>query len=162
MDTIYLVSVLLVPVITAVTLHEVAHGWMAYTQGDRTAWDAGRLTLNPIEHMDIVGSLLVPMLTGVLLGIPFGWAKPVPVDYGRLDARQGALVAAAGPLANLGMACVWAVLGMCADAAQNNGLEAMCSAGVVLNVAMFVLNMLPIKPLDGWRMLLCWSTRARA
>lgn len=142
-----------VPAILAVTVHEVAHGWTANRLGDPTAARLGRLTLNPLKHVDPVGTLLVPL--GLkLLGSPFlfGWAKPVPVVWRNLRhlRRDIALVAAAGPLANLAMLLAWAQL-LASPAARVPFLADMGWTGVVFNATIMTLNLIPIPPLDGSR-----------
>ena len=145
-----------VPLLFAVTIHEAAHGWLANRMGDPTAKRLGRLSLNPIRHVDPVGTLLVPAITFLLTGFIFGWARPVPIDASHFhNPRRGmALVALAGPAANLLMALGWALL---IRLAQNlagvpwiaDPLFAMGLMGVAFNVILAVLNLLPVPPLDG-------------
>ncbi len=157
---LFKVSIWAIPVLFAITLHEVAHGWMARAFGDRTAELLGRLSLNPLRHIDPVGTLVVP---GVLLAVGgplIGWARPVPVTMrGLRRPRLGmALIALAGPGANLLMAGVWcAVLALIARAhleqTLSNWVALMAQAGIVMNVVLAVFNLLPIPPLDGGRVL---------
>ncbi len=154
------VSIWAIPVLFAITLHEVAHGWMARWFGDRTAELLGRLSLNPLRHIDPIGTLLVP---GVLLafgGPLIGWARPVPVAARSLanPRRSMILIALAGPAANLLMAAGWCtVLGVIARVRLNETLvhwiALMAQAGIVVNVILAVFNLLPIPPLDGGRVL---------
>lgn len=151
------------PVIFAITLHEAAHGYVARHFGDPTAWQLGRVSLNPLRHIDPVGTIIVPALilaTSKLLaggGILFGWAKPVPVNFGRLRSpkRDMLWVAAAGPFANLAMALAWAILLKLAtlvpDSAFALPMAEMGKAGIKINAALMLLNLLPIPPLDGGR-----------
>lgn len=156
-NLIQTLAIYAIPVLFAITLHEAAHGYVARHFGDPTAWQLGRITLNPLRHIDPIGTLLVPALTVSLGGFFFGWAKPVPVDFGRLrNPKQDMLwVAAAGPGANLFMAFGWALLLKLAvvmlDNAYSLPLAEMARAGISVNAALMLLNLLPIPPLDGGR-----------
>jgi Zn-dependent protease len=158
---LYKVSFWAIPVLFAITLHEVAHGWMARYFGDRTAEMLGRLSLNPLRHIDPIGTVLVPGLLLAVGGLLFGWAKPVPVATSALrnPRRAMVLVALAGPAANLFMAMVWcAVLGAIVRVNGNETLDGwialMAQAGILTNVILAVFNLLPIPPLDGGRVLM--------
>lgn len=151
------------PVVLAITLHEAAHGYVARHFGDPTAHLAGRITLNPLRHIDPVGTILVP--AGILAlsslagggGILFGWAKPVPVNFGRLRNPKADMlwVAAAGPLANLVMAIGWALLFRLAVMMPESDyaipMARMADAGMQINAVLMMLNLLPLPPLDGGR-----------
>jgi Zn-dependent protease len=147
------------PVLLAITVHETAHGWVARSFGDKTAEMLGRLTLNPIKHIDPVGTILVPALMLLLPGgFVFGWAKPVPVDWRNFKhpKQDMAWVAAAGPASNLIMAVAWALaariaLGLPADNWIALPLLFMGVAGIFINTILMVLNLLPLPPLDGGR-----------
>ncbi|MBB1593554.1 site-2 protease family protein [Achromobacter sp. UMC46] len=162
-DIIQTIAVYAIPVIFAITLHEAAHGYVARMFGDPTAYEAGRISLNPARHIDPIGTLLVPvviLLASKLLGSPgmlFGWAKPVPVDFGRLrrPKRDMLWVALAGPAANLLMAVLWAfsLRLMLESGMQESFWFQMGVAGVNINLVLMALNLLPILPLDGGRIL---------
>ena len=151
------------PVLLAITLHEAAHGYVARHFGDPTADLAGRISLNPLRHIDPVGTILVP--AGILAlsslagggGILFGWAKPVPVNFGRLRNPKADMlwVAAAGPFVNLVMAVGWAILFTIAARSEPGAYSVpmlkMADAGIQINAVLMVLNLLPIPPLDGGR-----------
>lgn len=149
------------PVVFAITLHEAAHGYVARMFGDRTAELQGRITLNPLKHIDPVGTILVPgvlMLAAKLGGPPFvfGWAKPVPVAFGNLHnpKRDMLWVAAAGPAANFAMALAWGVLLKAVEpgaAFDNPHLLLMAKIGISVNLVLMALNLLPLPPLDGGR-----------
>ncbi len=151
-----------VPVVLAITLHEAAHGYVARQFGDQTAWMLGRVTLNPLRHIDPVGTVVVPLalfLASKLVpggGFIFGWAKPVPVNFANLrnPKRDMLWVAAAGPATNFAMALAWGILLRAAGGegpVQSEALAAMSLMGLNINVMLMVLNLLPILPLDGGR-----------
>jgi Zn-dependent protease len=158
---IYTLSYAAIPAIFAITVHEVAHGWVAKHCGDPTAAFAGRLTLNPLKHIDPIGTVVVPIALLLFSPFVFGWAKPVPVAFNNLDKpkRDMVLVAAAGPGVNLIMALIWALFGALQFAALSvadvgsQWLLDMAGFGVRINVVLAVFNMLPIPPLDGGRVL---------
>ncbi|MBI2318569.1 MAG: site-2 protease family protein [Betaproteobacteria bacterium] len=157
------IAIYALPVIFAITLHEAAHGYVARHFGDSTAHRLGRISLNPIRHIDLIGTIVLPLVILVTssffggAGMLFGWAKPVPVNFSALrDPKRDMLwVAAAGPAANLGMAIGWAVVFKVALSAPQNMFtipaSLMADAGIAVNVVLMVLNLLPILPLDGGR-----------
>lgn len=150
-----------IPIIFGITVHEVAHGWVASKLGDQTAKMMGRLTLNPIKHIDPVGTILVPLIMLMLTPYAFGWAKPVPVDWRNLrrPKQDMAWVAIAGPGANLGMLILWAILAKIVFLTGDlypgiaKMLFTMCSAGILINAILMILNLIPVPPLDGSRVL---------
>ena len=151
---------ILLPVLLAITVHEAAHGWAALQLGDSTAWQLGRVTLNPLKHIDPVGTVIVPIIMFTLSGLMFGWAKPVPVNwhYLRQPRRDMALVALAGPLANFLMAIIWAMIAKIGWITstwfeQSLFFFYMGQAGIIINAAFMILNLIPILPLDGGRIL---------
>ena len=146
------------PVLFAITVHEVAHGWIAARLGDKTALMLGRLTLNPVKHVDPIGTILVPGLLMLMqTGFLFGWAKPVPITWQNLKhpKRDMALVAAAGPTANLLMAVGWALVIRLGLLLGESGLALvfMGTAGIFIYTILMVLNLLPLPPLDGGRVM---------
>lgn len=162
MTIIQKIAIWALPILFAITVHEVAHGWVASKLGDQTAKLSGRLTLNPIKHIDWVGTIILPLLMLLFTSFIFGWAKPVPVDPRNLRHPRSdmAIVAAAGPIANLLMALFWAgiaKIGYMLLPEENwfsLPLVLMGNAGIIINVVLGVLNCLPIPPLDGGRVLL--------
>jgi Zn-dependent protease len=153
------VSIAAIPIVFAITVHEVAHGWVARHFGDRTAEAQGRLTLNPIHHIDPIGTVLVPALMLWLGGFLFGWAKPVPVNprFMRNPRANMVWVSAAGPGANLAMAVIWGFLMMVSQRVElgvaGDWLGSMAAVGIIINILLAVFNMLPIPPLDGGQVL---------
>lgn len=157
------IAVYTLPVLFAITVHEAAHGYVARRLGDDTAWQLGRVTLNPLKHIDPVGTVLMPVLmyfaTAGMPGGPmlFGFAKPVPVRFGNLrnPKRDMVWVALAGPGANLAQALLWGVLFYLFRAlgVTEDFYLSICDAGINVNVVMFVFNLFPLPPLDGGRIL---------
>lgn len=157
------IAIAALPVILAITLHEAAHGYVARHFGDSTAWLEGRITANPLKHIDPIGTIAVPLLilvTSIMAGTGgflFGWAKPVPVNFGNLrnPKRDMLWVAAAGPGANLAMALAWAALMKLTWILPLNyfslPMARMAEIGILINVSLMVLNLLPLPPLDGGR-----------
>jgi Zn-dependent protease len=157
-DIMARLSIFALPVLLAITLHEWGHAWSADKLGDSTARSLGRVSLNPIRHIDPFGTILVPAMLLMIGGFLFGWAKPVPVNprYFKSPRRDMALVALAGPAANLLMAAGWALVYKGAVVLLAGGnewlgipLAMMARAGIYLNIVLCVLNMLPLPPLDG-------------
>ncbi len=156
-DLIRTVTLYALPVLFAITVHEAAHGYAARYFGDNTAWQLGRVTLNPLAHIDPMGTILMPLLlyfatSGAFL---FGYAKPVPVRFGNLrhPKRDMVWVALAGPAANLAQALIWGALLYVLHGAgiTEPFFLKMCQGGVLVNVVMFAFNLFPLPPLDGGR-----------
>ena len=160
-NTLQLLSVAAIPMLFAITIHEAAHGWMAARYGDRTAERLGRVTLNPVKHIDPVGTIIVPVLMVMMSGYFFGWAKTVPVNGFNLrnPKRDMIPVALAGPGANLLMALGWAIIyHLVASLTPALGeyarfFTSMARIGIIFNLILMVFNLLPILPLDGGRIL---------
>lgn len=162
MDFSELIQTILIyalPVLFAITLHEAAHGYVAHRLGDNTAWMMGRVTLNPLPHIDPMGTVLMPILLYVATGgsFLFGYAKPVPVRFGHLHhpKRDMVWVAVAGPLSNLIQAVLWGVVFYLLHIAEvsERYFTEVCKAGLQVNVVMFAFNLFPLPPLDGGRVL---------
>lgn len=162
MDTARLIqeiAIYALPVLFAITVHEAAHGYAARRLGDDTAWRLGRVTLNPMSHIDPIGTVLMPLMlyfatSGAFL---FGYAKPVPVRFGNLNhpKRDMVWVALAGPASNFVQALAWGVLfyALLFLGVEEPFFQQMCKAGVGVNISLFVLNLFPLPPLDGGRIL---------
>ncbi|WP_305823726.1 site-2 protease family protein [Massilia brevitalea] len=151
------IAVFALPVLFAITLHEAAHAYAARRLGDNTAYAQGRMTLNPLVHIDLFGTIIIPIALYVTTGFVFGYAKPVPVQFGNLrnPKRDMAWVALAGPAANLLMAFLWVVFGMllAAFGIDEEFLSKMARAGLLTNLLIFAFNLFPLPPLDGGRVL---------
>jgi len=151
-------TISIIPVLLAITVHEAAHGYAAKHFGDKTAYFLGRITLNPIKHIDPIGTVVIPGML-LLLSAPFlfGWAKPVPVNFSNLNNPKKDMmwVALAGPASNLVMAIIWAIiLGLFKSSGASYALFVigMAQVGIMINLVLMLLNLLPIPPLDGGRM----------
>lgn len=160
LSTFQLLVIAILPTLFAIVVHEVSHGWVARQLGDNTAYAAGRLTLNPLKHIDPIGTILVPAVLILTVHFAFGWAKPVPIDWRNLrhPKRDIALVAAAGPGANLVMAIIWALLMKLGtllphDFSLRTPLMYMGLFGILINAVLLVFNLVPIPPTDGGRIL---------
>lgn len=163
---IQILSTVAIPLLFAITVHEAAHGFVASKLGDKTALILGRVTLNPIKHIDLIGTIFLPLMMLYLGGFVFGWAKPVPINWQNLQhpKRDSALVAIAGPVSNLMMALIWAlickIIIFFVNSNLSNSLEIISITtvlynaskfGIMINCALIILNMIPIPPLDGSR-----------
>lgn len=167
LTTLQTFAVWVLPVLFAITVHEVAHGYVANMFGDKTAMILGRLTLNPLKHIDLIGTILVPAILFFLGGFVFGWAKPVPINARNMrhPARDMAIVAAAGPISNLLMAFIWAAVAKLGLILVGHNLTVflaliyMGKAGIMINLVLGTLNLIPIPPLDGSHILLLFLPR---
>ena len=156
-ELIQKIAVYALPVLFAITVHEASHGYVARMFGDTTAFVAGRVSLNPLKHIDPIGTIVVPAIMLLLSGMMFGWAKPVPVNFGALrhPKRDMIWVAAAGPVSNLVMAIIWTLFLTFQQSigSDEQFFQAMALAGVQVNLIFMALNLLPIPPPDGGRIL---------
>lgn len=144
-----------IPVLFAITVHETAHGWVAMKLGDRTAWMMGRITLNPVKHIDPIGTILIPTVLYFTSGFIFGYAKPVPINFNALRSPKKDMlwVAIAGPASNFIMAALWLIIILLAINLNSKFLIEMAQVGVQINLVLAVLNLLPLPPLDGGRIM---------
>lgn len=151
------IAVYALPVLFAITLHEAAHAYAARHFGDNTAYAQGRMTLNPLVHVDLFGTIIIPIALYLMSGFVFGYAKPVPVQFGNLrnPKRDMAWVALAGPLANLVMALLWVIFAVLLNVldVSEEFPHAVAKAGLVTNLLIFAFNLFPLPPLDGGRVL---------
>ena len=157
MPNLQTLLIYIIPLLFAITLHEAAHGWVASKLGDHTARMMGRVTLNPIKHVDPVGTILVPLALLLMPGVGFifGWAKPVPINFRALRSQKSGMiwVALAGPAANFLMAIGWLILAIISLKLELFTLYSMARVGIFLNILLAVFNLLPIPPLDGSRVI---------
>ena len=167
LSVIQKIAVYAIPLIFAITFHEAAHAYVAKRHGDNTAKMMGRLSLNPLHHIDLIGTILFPLIGLIFGGFIFGWAKPVPINFGRLHnpKRDMLWVSLAGPLANFAMALIWAIilkLSFYLDSYFGTPISLTAQAGISINISLMLLNLLPILPLDGGRIVLSLLPNAQA
>lgn len=147
----------ILPVILAITLHEAAHGYVAYRLGDKTAYYLGRVTLNPIKHIDLIGTVVIPIVAFLTAGFIFGWAKPVPINPSNLKTKSNiALTTLAGPVSNFLQAILWLIIFNIfyqSSFIYGEAISFMAQYGVLINILLGLLNLLPILPLDGGRII---------
>jgi Zn-dependent protease len=160
LTTMQQIAIWVIPIIFAITVHESAHAYTAYYFGDNTAKLQGRLSLNPIKHIDWIGTVIIPALMIVFTGFAFGWAKPVPIDYRNLKKPKTDMmwIAFAGPFSNLMMGVIWAIILRLALVSHIEHTAILfviftAVAGIMINTILLVLNLLPLPPLDGSRIL---------
>jgi Zn-dependent protease len=158
-DLVQKITVFAIPVIFAITLHEAAHGYVARYFGDATAYIQGRVTLNPLKHIDPIGTVLIPLLLAIFpVGFLFGYAKPVPVNFENLrnPKRDMIWVALAGPAINLFQALLWLIIGIAISkfGVRELFFYAVVNAGVLVNCVIFAFNLVPVPPLDGGRVVM--------
>lgn len=154
-DIVSKIAIAIIPLIFAITVHEAAHGWVAHKCGDDTAKKLGRITLNPLKHIDLLGTVIIPLIMLLTTNFIFGYAKPVPVNWNNLNKprRDMALVAAAGPIVNLIMALIWAGIARMSIDMKIPVLIMMSVFGIQINMILCLLNLIPIPPLDGSRVI---------